>query len=434
MAERIPCAREGCGNTVLPATAAKTGGICMPCKQEIEREERRRYIEANRRDVNLYEGISDPVEILSIMHTDQPRDPLIYYLPYERSKEQVYLSLSEQEQLRMADLAMEMIQDGDGDTGTEILTLLSGYHDLPLTAYLPELLEYEVYYPAILFRSASPSLRDQLLREVETDDEHRNHLLLMLAYIGDERVVRQFREWRQSPPAWRDRLHVPPEHYAMEGGWELTAEGTRRDLFIQPSYALFRVREQGNAAAFEHGGPVRMLAVNSACCPWCNGPLTTLIDLDAGHPALAGLSWKADRFAARTCVVCSCYGTVYMEIDEQGEPVWSEHNVMPYRAGEMDTDDYDGSFTAVTDQFRIAREPRHPFHGSEWAMEPSLSQIGGHPGWVQDAEYPNCPCCSARMKAVGQLDWGMVEEYGEGMYYIFACEPCGMTAVSYQQS
>ena len=84
--------------------------------------------------------------------------------------------------------------------------------------------------------------------------------------------------------------------------------------------------------------------------------------------------------------------------------------------------------------FHIASKPRQPFHGSEWAMEPSISQVGGHPGWVQDADYPVCPGCSATMKAIGQLDGEMIQENGEGVYYMFACEPCQMTAVSYQQS
>lgn len=89
MTERIPCIREGCPSTILPATAARTSGYCMPCKQEMEREAHQRYIEANRRDVNLYEGMTDPVEILKIMHTRQVHDPLIRYVAYEHSKEEV---------------------------------------------------------------------------------------------------------------------------------------------------------------------------------------------------------------------------------------------------------------------------------------------------------------------------------------------------------
>ncbi|WFR62853.1 hypothetical protein P9222_32940 [Paenibacillus amylolyticus] len=110
MTERIPCIREGCANTILPATAARTGGYCMPCKQEMEREEHQRYIEANRRDVNVYAGITDPVEVLKIMHEPQVRDPLIRYVPYEQSKEQVYLSLSAEQQVQMKDYAMQRIR------------------------------------------------------------------------------------------------------------------------------------------------------------------------------------------------------------------------------------------------------------------------------------------------------------------------------------
>ncbi|MGG4108927.1 hypothetical protein AAXB25_34090 [Paenibacillus lautus] len=61
-----------------------------------------------------------------------------------------------------------------------------------------------------------------------------------------------------------------------------------------------------------------------------------LIDLDAQHLALVGLSWQVDLFVIQTCVACSCYDTVYMETDGQGSPVWSEHNAMPYGAGDID--------------------------------------------------------------------------------------------------
>ncbi|PWW44855.1 hypothetical protein DET56_10155 [Paenibacillus pabuli] len=108
--------------------------------------------------------------------------------------------------------------------------------------------------------------------------------------------------------------------------------------------------------------------------------------------------------------------------------------MMPMRADNLDPDDDVQLAADAGQQFRIAIVPRHAFHASEWAMEPSASQIGGHPGWIQDAEYPNCPCCSSRMRAVGQIDWSEVEEYGDGMYYMFICEPCQITAVSYQQS
>ncbi|QLG36778.1 DUF1963 domain-containing protein [Paenibacillus sp. FSL W7-1088] len=434
MTERIPCIREGCPNTILPATAARTGGYCMPCKQEMEREARQRYIEANRRDVNLYEGMTDPVEILKVMHTRQVHDPLIRYVAYDHSKEEVYLSLSAEQQALMIEYAMQLIRSGDDDTGKDILVYLVCYHDTSLSAQIPELLEHEIDYPAILYKSASPEVRDQLLQRVNTDDENRNNLLLMLAYIGDEVVVRQFQQWRQLPPHWADQLHVAPEYYTTEAGWELTNEGQRRDLFITPSYSLYKVKGNEGADDPSIGDPISMLLTSADTCEWCGSQLTTLMDLDVRHPALQDVAWNSERLQVQTCISCSCYGVVYMEMDSAGEPCWSAHNVMPMGADNLDPDDDVQLAADAGQQFRIATTPRHAFHASEWAMEPSASQIGGHPGWVQDAEYPNCPCCSSRMRAVGQIDWSEVEEYGDGMYYMFICEPCQMTAVSYQQS
>ncbi|CAH1204542.1 hypothetical protein PAECIP111892_02468 [Paenibacillus auburnensis] len=96
MTERIPCKSEGCSAVILPATFHKTGGYCMPCQQRKERQERQEYIVKHRREINLYEGISDPVELLKLMHSSRPHDPLIEYTPYELSKEQLYITLSEE--------------------------------------------------------------------------------------------------------------------------------------------------------------------------------------------------------------------------------------------------------------------------------------------------------------------------------------------------
>lgn len=285
-----------------------------------------------------------------------------------------------------------------------------------------------------MYKSASGEARDHLLQQVDTDDENRNHILLMLAHIGDDVVVRQFRQWRQSPPSWANELYVAPEHYTTEAGWELTKDGQRRELFITPSYSLYKVKENEGPNVELTGSSLSMLNPSTNCCPWCGNALTTLISLDVKHPALNDVSWHAQQLQIRTCVICSSYGVVYMEMDAAGEPLWSSHNVMPMGMDEIDLDDYGKLAADVGQQFRIANASRHAFHASEWAMEPSLSQVGGHPGWIQDAEYPTCPRCSTRMKAVAQLDWGEVEKYGEGMYYMFICEPCQMTAVSYQQS
>lgn len=65
------------------------------------------------------------------------------------------------------------------------------------------------------------------------------------------------------------------------------------------------------------------------------------------------------------------------------------------------------------------------------------SQMGGHPSWVQDSEYPICPCCTRRMMFIGQIlqiDYADIDEYAEGIFYMFICPKDRITATVYQQS
>ena len=62
-----------------------------------------------------------------------------------------------------------------------------------------------------------------------------------------------------------------------------------------------------------------------------------------------------------------------------------------------------------------------------------VSQVGGHPAWEQDAEYPPCPECRLPMRFVGQVATGEIEP-AEGITYAFLCPDCLMAATSYQQT
>lgn len=73
------------------------------------------------------------------------------------------------------------------------------------------------------------------------------------------------------------------------------------------------------------------------------------------------------------------------------------------------------------------------YDNAYWMLEAPASKIGGHPTWIQDAEYPECPCCSMTMKFIAQMDMEQAED-SEGIYYAFLCEACLKVAVNYQQS
>ncbi|WP_059049425.1 hypothetical protein [Paenibacillus senegalimassiliensis] len=432
MTERIPCQTEGCKATILPATAAKTGGICMPCHQEKERQAYQEYIEQNRRDVNLFADMTDPVEILQTMYEPKEHDPLIRYIPYSKTAEQIYLSLQENELSRMVRYGVERLDSEDEDTGIDILLSLVCYRGVRLEDEVLELVSRLEYFPGVLFKGASSRIRDHLLEGIAHDQDRRQALLLALVWIDDEAVVEQFREWRLHPPTWTEELHIPPEEFALEAGWELTNEGERRWLFLEDSYPIVRAEPEGAEETRHSTSEEELLTHSKHTCPWCHGPLTTLMKISAHHPAMQHLSYSGETITIATCVDCSCYGVVYMELDEQGNAQWSSYNQRPdylpdRQPGESRSED---GFPA----FRLATTPRHGWHAASWMLEPAASQLGGHPTWIQDTEYPLCPCCHKRMINLGQIDWAEVEYYGEGNYYMFLCPQDRITATNFQQT
>ena len=64
--KRIPCKNKTCDKTVLELTAKTTGGYCYPWYNAMQAKEREEYIRKNRIDINIYEGINDPVEIIKL--------------------------------------------------------------------------------------------------------------------------------------------------------------------------------------------------------------------------------------------------------------------------------------------------------------------------------------------------------------------------------
>ncbi|EPY03833.1 hypothetical protein PAALTS15_28866 [Paenibacillus alvei TS-15] len=431
MAERIPCKTEGCSSTILPTTSAKTGGICMPCQQEQVRQEQQAYIEQHRKTVNLYEGLTNPVDILKVMHAQRTYSPLIQYVDYPHRKEHIYVSLTAAEAEQMLKYAVELLDVGNEDEAEQILLSLVCYRNDNISEVLPKLLERDMYYPSILFKDSSAEIRERLLQQVEWDDDNRNHLLLILSWIGDAEVVRQFEEWRLLSPKWAGQLFVNPDVYALEGGWELASNGERRELISDICYAI-RATDEQQVDSVAETSAAHFLKTNNSNCPWCKRKLTILMDADTTHPSLAYLGLPMERLQVATCEHCGGFSTIYMELDQQGEPVWSRFNQKPDYLPNWDDEDSNVAVEEI--KLTLSSEPHSPYYAATWILTQQDSQIGGHPSWVQDADYPHCPCCAQRMRFIGQLDWADFDQYGEGIFYMFICVEDRLTATLYQQS
>lgn len=424
--ERLPCQTPDCNATILPATAVKTGGICMPCHQRKLALEKKAYIEQNRKEVNWYAGVNDPVEILKIMHRPRQYNPLELEIPYHKTAQELYRQLTESEREQMETYAIVLMEEDDFDQAETILLSLACFSNARIERGLEVFCRKGKYYPGILYKEAGQDIRDKLIDQLAYDSANRNHLLLALAWIGDEEVVRLFEIWRQHPPRWASELNVSLEVYTHEAGWELDSSGEKRLLFYPESYH-FKVCGEGQSELNRAHSAVTALQAGEHSCPWCGSTLTVLFDYNLQNPLVQFMKLSGQRLRIAACIHCNCYGTVFMNADLDGRYSWSVYNVVPDFLPEHDIEELEWH------DMQLLEQPRGAYDNTYWTLETPASQIGGHPTWIQDAEYPVCPCCSVTMKFIAQMDMEQAED-SEGIYYAFLCEVCLNVAVNYQQS
>lgn len=422
--ERIPCRTEGCANTILPATAEANDGYCMPCIQKRRREEREEYIRQNRREVDPYAGIADPVEILRVLHTPRRHDPLVILRPPPQSAEELYSRLNAEQASRLMRIAAEAMRAGNEDFAEDVAKSLATLTDYPLDRMLEAWVGRNHFWPAVVFRGAGATIRDAVVGALESGTANANHALSALAWIGDGKVQELLRRWEASPPRWRSELFVGPGHYANVAGWELGTH-EKRNLFHDACWAITPALP--NQASDKS---VRLMREVSQSCPWCQRQLIHLLELDLADERFPFLGVVGEKLPILTCDACTCYGTGFMfsRFAPDGTVRLADENTRP----DWLPDDV-GSWERPWKGIPVRLHQRRAIHAVEGWDSVGLSQIGGLPTWVQDSAFPKCPDCSGTMKFVAQLDNGQFP-YHEGVYYAFLCASCRVTATTYQQT
>jgi hypothetical protein len=379
---RAACKTAGCTRTILAATAARTGGYCMPCVQAKERQQREAHIRANRRDVDPYDGIDDPLEILKLVHSPPKPDPLIRYAPPPKKPAVLYAELDSGQIAALVRHAHSLLKKGDIQRAQDIAACIVAFVGADISSLLQELIRIEELRPEFVFHRAAPKIRNlltqHLARVAGRDRLLTDKLLSALAWVGDERAVELFAGWRAQPPSWASDLHIPPHQYAREAGWELSPDGRRRNLYHEICYPLIR----GDAATTA----TSVTALTE----------TNLLEIDGTSDALAFLGCR-------------------------------QQIVVPI-----------GDTNLVGDLPRRslvrAGATRSPWHAAMDSLPTQYSQIGGHPTWVQDSEYPTCGTCAKTMPFIGQISCEDIEPNREGIFYAFLCPDCATTASTYQQT
>ncbi len=180
-------------------------------------------------------------------------------------------------------------------------------------------------------------------------------------------------------------------------------------------------------------GTVSIGGSGTANCGRCGGRRHMLIQFGSAAASL-GIS-NVKELAIETCL--SCLG-------------WEEP-IMFYRHNADGAASCLSPANSTPPQFPVG--PLEPStavlvnHGPRWRWQEwglsnsreNLNRVGGHPSWVQGAEYPVCPECHTKMRFLLQLDsnfrttkngqwlWG-----SGGLAYIFWCDSCRVSGLFWQ--
>jgi hypothetical protein len=324
-------------------------------------------------------------------------------------------------------IAEDIWRDFDPKEDDYLLAQLGATVPGTLATIQDDLVECKVFYPSLLYLGADDEIATKLIELVSAPviGESDDHLLSCLAWIGNERVVRQFQAWRENPPAWQSELYIPPWDYSLEAGWELTPEGTRRDLYLSAAHEMVQLVESERAT--DHGSPLMLHEPEEGRCGWCGRQLVSLLSLDLRDQRLSFLAGDGSLLRVAICPWCSTYTTLITDVDLDGASNWSNDNRERPLISDKVPDD--GSEIGMEELIQ-----RSITLGRFMLSEPGISQIGGYPDWIQDAEYPACPTGQRHMICIGQISWEDFEEYAEGSTYAFVCLEDGKAATVYQQT
>ncbi|GEM_PF-3280106 len=422
MTERLPCNTPGCARTILASTAEETGGFCMPCVQRMRARDHAEYVAAHRVDVDRFAGVTNPVDILLLIHQPPPRDELKNELPYPRKIADLYRSLSQGE----VDRLLSRAANDEGLIG-RMASYVAAFSLVDLTPSQLRLLDRTDYpsYPAHVFRDAAQPVVDRLFELLDRavrggSDLLLSHVLSALAWTRSARIIEAVTQWQKAPPAWSALLHWPPQEYTKLAGYEVE-DGRVRALFVPGAMGLVC----SGTGSRSSSGKATLLEPDprGKPCPRCRKQNRVLIRLEPG--SAPGEFQRRGLLFVPTCLECACYEPLAVSIAADGRWEW-------IHAGGGSTVPESG-YSREISPITTSLAPRPDWEAVDWCSADGISQVGGHPSWINDPSYPPCPKCSRSMMTVAQVGLGDFFS-AEGVYYVHHCEACAVVSVTYEQT
>src|SRR5215831_5260114 len=152
MVDKIKCKSANCTAMILPSTAESTDGVCMRCKRKADQADYEEHIRKNRRTVDPFEGITDPVEMTKIRHEPRKHDPLITYLLHATPPAELYEELTEPQVSRLIQYVVDKLGSSKRQAALGIAKELAAFTTADIAKIQHAFLDNDEYHPGFLFR------------------------------------------------------------------------------------------------------------------------------------------------------------------------------------------------------------------------------------------------------------------------------------------
>ncbi len=303
----------------------------------------------------------------------------------------------------------------------EIMTDMLAYSSHNIDQLIVNAIDRQGYLPAPLFRGAGDTVKKKLFALMKHDD---NLARKGLAWIGDEEVVNWFAE-RRTKRQKKSQSSSIDHLYPLDAGWELTADNEKRVLFSLHCHATTPLHWIPLSNQYKQQDDPKL-------CKLCRSHVVTVKDLKTSNfEELFSLSRPVPSIDVPFCELCSGLNPMRSTILDNGttelcEPDRQMENIPDWHS------DNEGDGGNITLEIGPSR---NPFLVADYCNSENCSQIGGHPTWVQDSEYPLCQSCGRTMLFLMQIDGNQLYCIYPFMYYFFICDLCpDQLAVSNQHT
>lgn len=186
---RVPCQMNNCSSTILPITAQDTGGICRPCFIKRKRQQEEKFIADNRKNINLFKDLNNPIDIIKNFHGSRPYDQLINYENYSGSISKQYKTLDTQQQTELLNFSIKLYKEKKEREAKEIVSCLIAFTNSNIADFLREMIEAEDYAPPYLFKNSTPNIQEILFNIFLKNENIEGDLFECLVLITESSPI-----------------------------------------------------------------------------------------------------------------------------------------------------------------------------------------------------------------------------------------------------